>query len=301
MIRRASACLLFAALSLCSCAGTHAEDDVGGLGQAVVNGALDLDDPAAVAILHRLPKAHAPPRLAFCSGALVAPNVVLTAAHCIAEEHDGSYDVFFGAQVAAGGTVIPVEAVLVHSAYDAATHRFDVALLRLAFDSTNAPYRIASDVAALLEVGDSVRAVGFGVDDAQDGFPERKRSGVMAIAEAEDDSFSTSPAPAMTCTGDSGGPVLATEHDGQERLVGLTVFGDPGCKERAINQRVDRLNEFIAPFIEQTRAPSAGCSFYRQPTPSTGLLIPALAVVVSCIRRRRLLRFPGRIAVRFAR
>ncbi len=288
MIRRASLSLVLAALSLCCCAGTRAEDDFVGAGQAVVNGTADPDDPAAVALLHRLPKAHAPPRMAFCSGALIAPNVVLTAAHCIADEHDGPYDVFFGAQVAGEGSVIPVEAVLVHPAYEATTHRFDAALLRLAFDSTNAPYRIVSDVSALLEVGASVRAVGFGAEDALEGFPEQKRSGVMAIAEADDDRFSTLPAPAMTCTGDSGGPVLASEYRGEERLVGLTVSGDPGCKKEAINQRIDRLNDFIAPFIQQARAPSPGCRFYRYPTKSSGPFSAALAIMVLCIRRRRM-------------
>jgi secreted trypsin-like serine protease len=281
-----SLCLVLAALSLCSCAA-HGEDDLGRVERAVVNGTADQDDPAALAILHRLPKDHAPPRLAFCSGALLAPNVVLTAAHCVADEHDGPYDVFFGAQVAAGGVVIPVEAVLVHSAYDAATHRFDAALLRLASDSTSSPYRLEPNVAGLLEIGDYVRAVGFGVDDALDGFPETKRSGAMAIAEVEEDIFSSSPAPAMTCTGDSGGPVLATDRGGEERLVGLTVFGDAGCKEQAINQRIDALNEFIVPFIERARAPRAGCSFDHQSMPSNGPLIAAFAVAVLYMRRRR--------------
>ena len=289
MIARASLGLTIAALTLCACAGTQGED-LASLGQAVVNGAPDLDDPAVVALLHRLPKDHAPPRMAFCSGVLLAPNVALTAAHCVAEEHDGPFDVFFGSQVAAGGTVIPVEAVLVHPAYDAATHGFDVALLRLAFDSTNAPYRLPSNVAALLAAGASVRAIGFGVDDAQDGFPDSKRSGIMAIAEVDDDTFDTSPGPAMTCTGDSGGPVLATDPGGEERLLGMTVFGDPGCNAHAINQRIDRLGDFIAPFIEPAGAPNAGCSFDRHPPRPTAALVSALAVVVFGVRRHRRMR-----------
>ena len=287
MNRRVALCLVSAALNLCSCAGAPEHgDDLRVVGQAVVNGAADLEHPAAVAIVNRLPPSHAPPTMAFCSGVLLAPNVVLTAAHCVAEEHDGPYDVFFGTRVGAEGTTIPVAAVLVHSAYEPTSHAFDAALLRLAFDSTEAPYRIASDDAAPLEVGDSVRAVGFGVADSLSGFPDSKRSGLMTVAELGDDTFNTLPAPAMTCTGDSGGPVLVAQRDGEEQLIGLTVFGDPGCKKVATNQRVARLRDFIAPFIEQARAPSAGCSFDRQPTSSTTGLAPALALLlVMCIRR----------------
>jgi secreted trypsin-like serine protease len=137
--------LLIALFSLCSCGGEPQEARAGRA--ALVNGALDAGDPAVVAIVYRLPASHAPGSMALCTGVLLANRVVVTAAHCVAEAHHGPFDVFFGSELAHGGEVIPIETISVHPGYDADTHAFDVALVRIAWDARVAPLEIASDAA----------------------------------------------------------------------------------------------------------------------------------------------------------
>ena len=55
---------------------------LGAAGSAIVGGAEDAEHPAVVALTFQ--------GQAFCSGALIAPTVVLTAAHCLHEDFVGA-------------------------------------------------------------------------------------------------------------------------------------------------------------------------------------------------------------------
>ena len=71
----------------------------------------------------------------------------------------------------------------------------------------------------------------------------------------QDQSFRIVKAPALTCHGDSGGPVLMAA-EGQEFVVGIATAGDPGCLDYGDNLRVEAsLETFLAPFL----APGAHC------------------------------------------
>jgi hypothetical protein len=149
----------------------------------------------------------------------------------------------------------------------------------------------------LLAENVSVRAVGFGVDGSEGDFPDLKRSGTMQVAHVTPDGFDTTPAPAMTCTGDSGGPLLVTDAQGLEQLVGITVAGDPGCQSVAHNQRLDALqSDFVAPFMLQARPHDAlgGCGFapIRSPPPWLALAV----LLCACWLRRVQSRRPARVA-----
>ena len=225
---------------------------------AVVSGALDTDDPAVAAILPRRSACAQPTPTPTCTGVLIAPRVVLTAAHCI-NDPSLRLEVYFGASTVDGsGRFDVVTAVSVHPKFDAKSHAFDVALLRLADDPGIAPVSMGTFDAV---IGASARVVGFGVDGSPTSVPGIKRAGVTTVTSFEAGSFRTAPGPSMSCAGDSGGPVLIRAADaGAELLVGVTSYGDSPCKEFAVNARVDAVRDFIDPFVAETEATPAGMS-----------------------------------------
>lgn len=224
---------------------------------AVVGGDPDPGDPAVVALVARRTRCEAQDLALLCSGTLIASRVVLTAAHCLdVFGEDGQYEVSFGAQLGTGRFAL-VTSARRHPAYDPATHEHDLALLRLAEPVDVAP---AALPAALLQpaTAEAVRVVGFGTAAAGQLATGEKRSGWMSIGEVTSTGVTTAPSPAMSCTGDSGGPVFATV-GGQEVLLGVTASGDPGCRTYAFNVRTDAaLGDFIQPFLAETDAAPAG-------------------------------------------
>jgi len=223
----------------------------------VVGGDPDPGDPAVVALVARRTRCEAQDLALLCTGTLVAPRVVLTAAHCLdVFGEDGQYEVFFGAQLGTGRFAL-VTSARRHPAYDPATHQHDLALLRLAAPVDIAP---AALPAAPLQpaAADLVRVVGFGTETVGQLATGEKRSGWMSVSEATSTAVTAVPSPAMSCTGDSGGPVFATV-GGQEVLLGVSASGDPGCRAYAFNVRVDAaLGDFIQPFLAETDAAAAG-------------------------------------------
>lgn len=99
----------------------------------------------------------------FCAGTLIAQDVVVTAAHCVASEDEGeikSFFVYYGSHSLIGryppGAHVGVAAIVVHPQYDGFAN--DIAVLRLAepIDAPTAP----------LPPGDSVVPAGIAVSAA---------------------------------------------------------------------------------------------------------------------------------------
>lgn len=254
---------------LCSCAPAEPAD-VQKLRRSLVAGTLDPGDPAVVGIggqrtgCSQLLDLH-------CTGTLIAPRVVLTAAHCVLRSPLGSsLEILIGgANDSPAASVVRVSQAKVHPEYRDSGDPADLAVLLLesAVDpSTAVPALLDTSDRAGLLAGKKVRLVGFGTTGPRSEPPGRKRMGTAVVTMVQDDVFGIAPSPAMSCQGDSGGPVFA-EDAGQEFLVGVSSYGDPGCIEYGINVRVDRFaREFIAPWIavaaqtpeEPPRAATAG-------------------------------------------
>jgi hypothetical protein len=263
-VRRGAARLLLLAFGACAPSPepqreTRAE---------IVHGAVDDGDPAVVALVAPALRCTTEPAPTLCTGTLIAPRVVLTAAHCLANRRAGELRVAFGPDARSPTRLVDVDRARVHPSYDAGTGLWDVALLQLSVAQTETPATLPRARLAPNDVGRAVRLAGYGLDDAA--LSGRKRQGGATLSQvalagdaAEPAIIRYVPGPAMSCGGDSGGPVFFDDGAG-EVLIGVTRSGDAACAQfGAAVQTADLIDDFVRPFVDQAAAAPARPRFDR--------------------------------------
>ncbi len=205
----------------------------------------ELGEPGVVAILFQDEKGGQ----GLCTGELVAPRVVLTAAHCTQPAKQAT--VFAGPSLQQVRESSDVERILTNPTYqptsDLAVGWGDIGAMILKTPLRSRPLTIRrAKLDSSLE-GMLIKLVGFGTtvrtDAATAGI---KRSGYARISRVFNREIYVGAGVAFAsgCGGDSGGPALVLTTGGWE-LIALESHGDEKCEIGTFKTRVDAFLPFI--------------------------------------------------------
>ncbi len=227
--------LLLLAAGYAGC-GSGAGDATGVASEhEIIGGTRATGDPGVVAIT-RGGRPH-------CTGTVIAPRLILTAAHCVQSFGFETLEaLFFASEVQKPGPrarQLRFAGAFVHQRYPE-DRTADLALLELAEDAPVASVPILRTSLDARVVGQPLRVVGFG-KTGPDAPAGTKMQGFARLLELEDNRLVHE---ANTCPGDSGGPGFLTLA-GREVLVGVHSTGSCGQGEPSKKIRVDRHLDFV--------------------------------------------------------
>jgi V8-like Glu-specific endopeptidase len=220
--------------------------------QPIIGGESDTGDPAVVAVYAQQLGATSG---FLCTGTVIAPTVVLTAAHCVSPEETGAnarFVVLTAADVnKRGGQQLAVREVHANPRWspDALEDGHDEGIVILQEPTSIAPLPFNRKPITTGMVGSALRIVGYGLNDGIDQTGAGvKRQAMTKLRDVAGPLIQVGDRKKGTCNGDSGGPAFM-KLGGVETIVGTTSYGNATCTDGGFDARVDVDLDFIEPFL----------------------------------------------------
>jgi Trypsin len=184
-----------------------------------------------------------------CSGALIAPDVFVTAAHCFIGAASNRVLVTFDPQATGASKVVPGTAFADPLFNTDKKDLHDLAVVKLAAPVAGVTaYRLpaAGSLDAKSVRGAQVVDVGYGYQDRSFVFDGVRRVAVSNVTNVGPTELRASQTPGGVCFGDSGGPRLLGS-----TIVAVTSTGNKNCTGQSLSYRLDSpsARAFLSKFV----------------------------------------------------
>lgn len=247
---------------------------IGWLGLAsanIVNGNLEADFPATVG----LGASFGEYTFSACTGTLITPRIVLSAAHCGGDLPPElivqAGKAFFGPSVTEAETVIGFTDIIVHPDYEELQNGWagslganDFSLLVLAEDAPVNPVFYWTEPLDDTWIGQPIKSVGFGITGGGQDDSGTKRSADLVISDLQEQFVISdnidNPNSANICSGDSGGSQLFfNEEWGEWVQIAVHSWGDENCTQTSGSTRTDLVHEWILETVQTVHGTTDFC------------------------------------------